>query len=265
MMPDVRLSIDIYMACSNASESTYQAVCKSVRRRFPDTNILSYHRIKALIADITGVTSIVDDMCINSCTAFTGPLLEDAVVCPQCGEPRFDPKQQEKSNKNVPRQRACTIPLGPQLQALRRSASGAEQLRYRDCKTASYLKSYDEAISAGELVYDDIFTGADFLALADSLNLTINDITVSFSIDGAQLYQNKKSDTWIAIWIINDYNPSVRFRKKHVLPAVIIPGPNKPKNIDSYLFRSFYHLSALQRENNGAGPSHLGCSPEESD
>lgn len=164
--PDARLSIDIYMACSNASESTYTAVRKSVLRRFPDVEILSYHRVKALVADITGVTSIADDMCINSCTAFTGPY-EDAIRCPQCAEPRFDPNKQEKSNINVPRQRACTIPLGPQLQALRRSTTGAEELRYRDRKTASYLKAYDEAVSAGDLVYDDIFTGADFISLAD--------------------------------------------------------------------------------------------------
>ncbi len=89
------------MACSNASEATYTAVRNSVLRRFDNADILSYHRVKALVADLTGVTSIVDDMCINSCTAFTGPL-EDAERCPKCGEPRFDPKQQEKSIKTFP-------------------------------------------------------------------------------------------------------------------------------------------------------------------
>ncbi|KAJ3812864.1 hypothetical protein F5876DRAFT_74456 [Lentinula aff. lateritia] len=33
----------------------------------------------------------------------------------------------------------------------------------------------------------------------------------------------------------------------------IIPGPNKPKIIDSFTFRSLQHLSALQKENNGKG------------
>jgi hypothetical protein len=250
--PDIRLSIDIYMACSNASESTYKSVRESILRRFPNTEILSYHRVKALVSELTGVISVEDDMCINSCTAFTGPLLENSEICPQCSEPRFDQKQRDISNKNIPRQRACTIPLGPQLQALRRSSSGAAALRYRDQKTAECLEAYN-AQPPGNLIYDDIFSGEDFLALSEELQLTVNDITVSFSIDGAQLYQNKKSDTWIAIWIINDYDPSTRYKKKHVLPAAIIPGPNKPKNIDSFLFRSFYHLSALQRENNGAG------------
>lgn len=38
-----------------------------------------------------------------------------------------------------------------------------------------------------------------------------------------------------------------------MLPAFVIPGPNKPKNLDSYLLRSFYHLAALQHENDGHG------------
>jgi hypothetical protein len=104
-------------------------------------------------------------------------------------------------------------------------------------------------------VYDDIYSGSALRKLAEKLGLTKDDTLVSFSVDGAQLYQSKKSDTWIAIWIICDYNPITRFRKKHVLPGIVILGPNKPKILDSFLFRSFYHLSALQRENGGRGMS----------
>jgi hypothetical protein len=65
--------------------------------------------------------------------------------------------------------------------------------------------------------------------------------------------KKKKSDTSIPIWMVSDYDPTTRYRLKHVLPAIAIPGPNKPKNLDSLLFRSFYHLPALRRENNGNG------------
>jgi len=106
-----------------------------------------------------------------------------------------------------------------------------------------------------DCVYDDIFCGSDLRQLATNpeIAITVNDITISFSLDGAQLFQNKKSDTWIAIWIISDYDPKMRYKKKHVLPARVIPGPNKSKNLDSFLFRSFYHLAALQHENDGRG------------
>jgi hypothetical protein len=45
----------------------------------------------------------------------------------------------------------------------------------------------------------------------------------------------------------------MRYKKRFVLPALVIPGTNKPKNLDAFLFRSFYHLAALQHENNGRG------------
>ena len=109
------------------------------------------------------------------------------------------------------------------------------------------------SLSIGDRIYDDIFCGSDVRQFAKDAHMSPNDITISFSLDGAQLYQNKKSDTWIGIWIVNDFNPATCYKLKHVLPAIIIPGPNKLKNIDSFLFRSFYHLSALQRENNSAG------------
>lgn len=45
-----------------------------------------------------------------------------------------------------------------------------------------------------------------------------------------------------------DFSPDERYKKIHVLPGGFIPGPNKPKNIDSFLFPGLFHLAALQRE-----------------
>ena len=38
------------------------------------------------------------------------------------------------------------------------------------------------------------------------------------------------------------------YKKCYVLPGGFIPGPNKPKNIDSFLFPGLHHLAALQNE-----------------
>lgn len=40
----------------------------------------------------------------------------------------------------------------------------------------------------------------------------------------------------------------MRYKRKHVVPAFVIPGPNNPKNIDSFIYLSFYHLAAIQKE-----------------
>jgi len=45
-----------------------------------------------------------------------------------------------------------------------------------------------------------------------------------------------------------DLAPNIRYHKKHVLIGGVIPGPNKPKIIDSFLFPGLHHVSALQKE-----------------
>jgi len=37
-------------------------------------------------------------------------------------------------------------------------------------------------------------------------------------------------------------------KKHHVLPGGFIPGPNKPKNLDLFLFVAIHHLTALQND-----------------
>jgi len=69
-----------------------------------------------------------------------------------------------------------------------------------------------------------------------------------FSIDGAQLYCHKASDCWLLIQVVFNRSPETRYKKEFVLPGVVIPGPNKPKNIDSFLFPGFHHVAAIQRE-----------------
>lgn len=251
--PDLRFSLDLYMSCTNASESTYNGVRDSIKRRFPTLEVLSYYQANKTISEVTGVVSVSDDMCINSCHAFTGPF-SDRDTCIVCSEPRYTTVNRSRaSEKRLPRQQMCTIPLGPQIQALRRLVHGANAMRYREQKIHEFCNTFQGLEDELDAIYDDIFCGSDVLDLCEDLKLTSDDTTVIFSLDGAQLYQNKKSDTWIAIWIVTNYNPKTRYRSKHVLPAAIVPGPNKPKNLDSFLFRTFHHLSAIQREDNGAG------------
>jgi len=159
------------------------------------------------------------------------------------------------TGKDIARQQFCTILLGPQLQALRRSHSGAMAMRYLDQKMKQVAEMLNniQAEDSGDIIYNDIFSGSEIQDLAERINVNGDDTIVSLSLDGAQLYQNKKSDTWISIWILDNLSPNQRYQKKRVLPGTVIPGPNKPKITDSYLYCGLHHLSALQHENNGAG------------
>ena len=191
-------------------------------------------------------------MCINGCHAFTGPFANLQSCCVY-SEPRYNLKKFALSGKKVPRQQAITIHLRPQIQALCRSPQGAQAVLYRDKKLTEILNAFNTANADFELIYDDIFSGDHVIDLCETL--TEDDMTVVFSIDGAQLYQDKKSNTWISIWIVMDYDPTTQYKKKHFIPALIVPVPHKPKHLDLYTFCSFHHLAALQHENDGAGLS----------
>ena len=73
-------------------------------------------------------------------------------------------------------------------------------------------------------------------------------MVLMLSIDGAQLYAMKASDCWFLICIVFDLPPEYRYKKRFVLPAGVIGGPNKPKFMDSFLYPTSYHVSAVQRE-----------------
>jgi len=127
--PDVCLSLDLFLSCDKASQETYTSVRTSIVQRYPSSKILLYYKVKKLVAQISGVVSINDDMCINSCHAFTSPFAK-LESCSVCGEPCYDPVQLAAKHKNVPRQQACTIPLGPQIQALCWSQHNAATMHY---------------------------------------------------------------------------------------------------------------------------------------
>jgi len=71
------------MALKHSSEATYNKICSSIHVHIPGSQLPLFYQVKQLLTDITGVTSIVNHMCINSCTAFVGPYA-DLDVCPEC-------------------------------------------------------------------------------------------------------------------------------------------------------------------------------------
>src|SRR6266852_7606503 len=173
-------------------------------------------------------------MCINSCHTFTGPFAQ-LESCSICREAQYNLASQHISEgKKVPCQQFCIILLGLQLQALRCSHSESTDMCYLDQK----MKEVAEMLSnletdAVNIVYNDILCGSEMQDLAQHIRITSNDIVISSSLNGAQLYQNKQSNIWISIWILNNFSPNQRYQKKHIFPGTIIPGPNKLKITNS--------------------------------
>ena len=240
---DLRLSIDLFLSVSNASQDTYSTTRDAIHRRHPADEVLSYDQIKRKITELSGVVTILHHMCPNSCVAYTGPFSE-LQHCPECGEARYDTAA---SGEKTPRQEFHTIPLGPQLQALWRTPASAHAMEHRKCRTEVIFNELEENDGSID-IYDDVYHGSEYIAAVMRGDITPNDKVLMFSIDGAQLYASKASDCWIYIWVILDLPPDIRYQKRYVLPGGFISGPNKPKHPDSYVFPGLYHLAALQRE-----------------
>ena len=189
-------------------------------------------------------------MCVNTCVAFTGPFAElEHCPNPKCAEPRYDQKKLEETDGlcKEPRKVFTTFPVGPQLQARWKSPKAAEKMLYRWQKTQE-LRREREASGGIPEVYDDVLSGDAYLSAVEDGAIGQYDTVLMFSIDGAQLYQNKKSDCWIYIWIILDLGPDQCYKIRNIIPGGVIPGPNAPWNIESFLFPGLAHVSALQTE-----------------
>ncbi|CAL1697464.1 unnamed protein product [Somion occarium] len=249
MDPLLRLSIEIYLATENASQKMYNEIRDAFHRCYPNDKLLSYDEVKNCLAELTGIYPLLEDMCPNSCIAFTGPF-KKLDKCPLCGAARYDEhKLAASGGKEKVGRSFYTIPIGPQVQALLRSPQTAEHMHYRKELIAQITETMKNAHPPGFMeAYEDIFHGSDFLAVHEWGDIGPDDILLMLSIDGAQLYQNKQSDCWIYIWVVLNLSPDLRYKKKYVLPGSFIPGPNKPKNLDSFLFPGLHHVAALQKE-----------------
>ncbi|EIN13753.1 hypothetical protein PUNSTDRAFT_26915, partial [Punctularia strigosozonata HHB-11173 SS5] len=242
---NLRLFLDVYLALDNASRTMYDAVCAAIQRRFDldDKVMYSHDRIKRKVTEITGIVSVMHDMCIKSCMAYTGPFAEKE-ECIHCKEPRYDQTILRQSNgkRKVPRLQFSTNPIGPQIQAQKRSKKGAENIHYRNKQMEQILAALDD--NNGIIAeYVDVYHGRQVLDAVRSNIIRKDDTMLLFSCDGAQLFRHKTSDCWMAMWEILDLSPEHRTKKKYILPACIIPG--SPGNIDSFLFPSLHHLQAL--------------------
>ncbi|EGO02450.1 hypothetical protein SERLA73DRAFT_47977 [Serpula lacrymans var. lacrymans S7.3] len=193
-------------------------------------------------------------MCPNSCIAYTGPF-SNLDKCPKCSISRYNQQilEQSKGKKLVSTQQFHTMPIGSQIQALWRDKTSAENRRHHETAAAKILKQIRCSDGDSPEEHDDFFAGSDYIcAVQDGYNQSDNTVLI-FSMDGAQLYKTKLSDYWMYIWVIFDISPDKHYKKKYVIPGCIIPGPNKPVNINLFLFPGLHHLSAIQKQGFACG------------
>ena len=96
--------------------------------------------------------------------------------------------------------------------------------------------------------YDDTACSQKLLDVWHSGSLSQSDIALQFSIDGAQLQSGLQSEAWVFIWVVHNLPPPMWYKKDFIICGAIVPGPNKPEDLDSFLYPSLCHIAALQHE-----------------
>ena len=93
---DTRLAVKLFIDCP--SKETYETIHMDILDHHPEDDLFSYYKVKHLVSDLTGIESIIHDMCINSCIAYTGPFSE-LEVCPVCSESQYNLSGTQSSSR----------------------------------------------------------------------------------------------------------------------------------------------------------------------
>ena len=189
----------------------------------------------ARLEKITNIPALFFDCCINCCVAFTGRYAT-ADHCPLCNEHRRHLTQ-------TARKQYVYIPIAHRL-----------RLQYSDPSRARLLKAYrkdlQESSTRQGRVFRDFFDGDLFqtfhkqeLGLFDDPR----DLAFQLSLDGVQLTNLRHHEVIPVILCNLNLPPDERYQAKNILPSMIIPGPQKPREIDSFLLPLIQELLELDK------------------
>jgi hypothetical protein len=212
-------------------------VSKMPRRAFDQMRYAFQHKMEISslyvithkLAILSGIRPVWYDCCPKSCVAYTGKH-KDKSKCPKCAESRYTQSQQ-------PRRMFCYVPLIPRLQKFFSNPQIIKDLSYR----AKY--KYDsDSIS-------DVFDGEHYQNLKkevvtiDGIPLKHNyfsgqhDIAFSICLDSYLLYKRRRGGPSAMPILLQLYNlpPEIRTHSTRLLCLGVIPGPQSPKDLKSFL------------------------------
>lgn len=182
------------------------------------------------------------DCCIKSCVAFTGPHTK-LKACPRCRKPRY-------RRNGQPMKTYRYIPLIPQLFAFFLNRKLNEKMRYH---SEGHPKSKAEGVNR----VSDVFDRLHYCSLLEK-EVTINgnglghtyfsdhcDIALGLATDGVNPWRKRKSSFWPLFLYNFNLPPEERFHDNNGICIGEVPGPEKPKDMDSFLYPAVQELLKL--------------------
>ncbi|KAF7347089.1 hypothetical protein MVEN_01462900 [Mycena venus] len=176
--------------------------------------------IRSRVNFLAGFKPQIYDCCVNSCLCFVGRH-ENLTKCHYCNEPRW------RANGKA-RKKFTYIPIIPRLVAFAGNRDMAEQQQYR----ANHVHTPG--------VTTDVFDGQHYRSLR----------TKHVEINGRKLphkyFEDRRDVALGASWDgFAPFKRQLRFLLEYILALGVIPGPNKPKDSDSFLWPAIQELLRL--------------------
>ena len=181
-------------------------------------------KILAILQNMTELHLNRVHCCENSCCAFTG-LYKDLKMCPYCGEARLDARKR-------PRKTFDWTPLTRKL-----------RVQFADSGRSEVLQS-NKSQRHGKI--SDVWHGEAVRRLQnDGYLLDPREVALGLATDRVQLFVNTQHVIWPLILTNFNIPPAERYRQENQMIAGLIPGPNEPRDLNSFMLPIVEELQAL--------------------
>ena len=210
--------------------------------RLSKCDLDSLYRMKKRLEELSELMAESYDCCTKSCVAFTGPHTK-LEACPRCRKPRY-------RRNGQPMKTYRYIPLIPQLVTFFLNRELNERMRYRS-------EGHSRAKAGKNECMTDVFDGSHYLGLLQK-EVTINghglghtyfsdprDIALGLATDGVNPWRRRKSTFWPILLYNFNLPPEERSHDNNAICIGEVPGPEKPKDMDSFLYPAVQELLKL--------------------
>ena len=180
------------------------------------------------------------DCCVNSCCCFLGTYENDD-SCPFCGEGHY------VEHSKDPRKKYTYTLLIPHLHGMYDNKLMCRELLYRHehklpSDSSNLTSDLDSAIGMTDIwdgkIYNELkgrHIGINGTQLNAKYFSDPHNLALGLSTDGFAPWHKWKYTAWPLLIINYNLPPDKQFHQKIILVLSVIPGPKKPKDIDSFL------------------------------
>jgi hypothetical protein len=219
------------------------------------TKVLDPRAVRRRVCNMTGLREVRYDCCPKSCMSYAMYPGLDRCLEPDCQHPRWKDIKQK-----VPYAQHSYIPVTQRLLHWWGNAVHAKLM-------LDYRNGFNEKHNAsGEQL--DFWTGAlckqfqdrglfthetDLAFVLSSDGVKVGSASFSTSVltvcnCSCQVFKSRRAFyIWPLILVCMNLPPHERFKRQNVLVVGFVPGPNNPKNLDSFMYPLIEEFLALER------------------